>query len=124
MGEASQTVSNDKDSVLASGLIVVASEGLEVSQHFGICTNYNYYRVENGAIVDSQNLPAKGAVDDHYARIFVQFDVDIVIVNDISDAACNDFIKQGIAIARGGEGRAINAAQDYLDGKLDITPAQ
>ena len=28
--------------------IAVASEGLDVSSHFGCCTNFNFYKVENG----------------------------------------------------------------------------
>lgn len=104
-------------------LIVVASEGLDVSTHCGMCTNYNYYRVQDGEICDSQNLPAKGAVDEHYAAIFSQFDVDVVIVSDISDKACRSFTERGITIARGATGRAIEAAQDFLDGNLDVIPA-
>ncbi len=44
--------------------IAVASEGLDVSSHFGCCTNFNFYQVENGELVDSRNLPAKGTFAD------------------------------------------------------------
>lgn len=102
-------------------LVVVASEGLDVSNRTGYCTNYNYYRVVNGQLADSQNLPAKGRVDEKYATIFSQFGVDVVVVSDIGDNACRSFTDRGITIARGAKGRAINAAQDFLDGKLDVT---
>ena len=115
-------VRNDFDITAAwPHLVVVASEGLDVSSRTGYCTNYNYYRVENGQLADSQNLPAKGKVDEKYARIFSQFGVDVVVVSDIGDHACRSFTDRGITIARGAKGRAIEAAQDFLDGKLDVT---
>lgn len=102
-------------------LVVVASEGLEVSRTRGYCTNYNYYPVVNGRIADSQNLPAKGPVGEKYAIIFSQLGVDVVVVGDIGERACRAFTDRGISIARGASGRAIDAAQDYLDGKLEVT---
>lgn len=102
-------------------LVVVASEGLEVSRTRGYCTNYNYYPVINGRIADSQNLPAKGPVGEKYATIFSQLGVDVVVVGDIGERACRSFTDRGITIARGASGRAIDAAQDFLDGKLDVT---
>lgn len=102
-------------------LVVVASEGLDVSKTRGYCTNYNYYPIVNGRIADSQNLPAKGAVGEKYAVIFSQLGVDVVVVGDIGERACRSFTDRGIAIARGASGRAIDAAQDFLDGKLDVT---
>lgn len=102
-------------------LIVVASEGLDVSKHAGYCTNFNYYRVENYSIVNSQNLPAKGKVNKRFAEIFAPLGVDVVIVNDISPEAEKDFTSRDIAIARGASGRAIDAAQDFLDGMLKVT---
>lgn len=113
----------DKPEITASWprLVVAASEGLDVSNRFGYCTNYNYYRIVDGQLADSQNLPAKGKVDEKYAAIFSQFGVDVVIVSDIGERACRSFTDRGITIARGARGRAIDAAQDFLDGKLDVT---
>ena len=102
-------------------MVVVASEGLGVSGRCGYCTNYNYYRIENGRIVDSQNLPAKGRVDEKYATIFSQLGVDVVVVGEIGDKACRSFTDRDIIMARGAQGRAIQAAQDFLDGKLEET---
>ena len=105
-------------------LIVVASEGLEVSPHAGYCTNFNYYRVRDYSIINSQNLPAKGKVDARFAEIFSQFGVDVVVVSDINEEQAADFTSRGIAIARGASGKAIDAAMDYLDGALDVTLPQ
>lgn len=102
-------------------LIVVASEGLDVSTHPGYCTNFNYYRVKNFCIVNSQNLPAKGKVDARFAETFAQFGVDVVVVGEISEEQAADFTSRGIAIARGAKGKAIDAAMDFLDGALDVT---
>ncbi|MGI6591608.1 MAG: NifB/NifX family molybdenum-iron cluster-binding protein [Eggerthellaceae bacterium] len=102
-------------------LVAVASEGLDVSRRNGYCTNYNYYRIADGRINDSQNLPAKGLVNEKYAKIFEELGVDVVIVSDIGETACRSFTDRGIAIARGASGRAIDAAQDFLDGKLEVS---
>lgn len=101
-------------------LVVVASEGLEVSRVRGYCTNYNYYPVVDGHIADSQNLPAKGPVGEKYARIFADLGVDVVVVGDIGERARQAFTDRGIVIASGASGRAIDAAQDFLDGKLSV----
>lgn len=108
-------------SIVWPKLVVVASEGLDVSRCSGCCTNYNYYRIVDGQISDSQNLPAKGLINEKYARIFKDIGVDVIVVSDIGEEACRSFTDRGITVARGASGRAIDAAQDFLDGKLEVS---
>lgn len=105
-------------SVKEPRLIVVASEGLDVSSHKDYCTNYNYYPVANHCLFDSQNLPAKGVIDEHYAEIFARFGVDVLITGEMRDDAARCFLNRGICVIRHAKGRAIEAAQAFLNGEL------
>ena len=45
--------------------IAVASKGLDVSNHFGCCTNFNYYKVIDNQLVDSEISPVMDTYVEH-----------------------------------------------------------
>lgn len=65
--------------------IAVASEGLDVSSHFGCCTNFNFYQVENGELVDSRNLPSQGHLCGSQANFLRQIEVKVLLCGTISE---------------------------------------
>lgn len=94
--------------------IAVASEGLDVSKHFSCCTNFNYYKVEDGALVDSRNLPSQGHLCGSQANFLRQIEVKVLICGSISPAEVETMERAGITVVPGASGRAIKAADDYL----------
>lgn len=95
--------------------IAVASEGLDVSNHFGCCTNFNYYKVENNALVDSRNLPSQGHLCGSQANFLRQLEVGVLICGTISQKDIESMNAAGIEVVTGASGRAIDAANNYLE---------
>lgn len=96
--------------------IAVASEGLEVSNHFGCCTNFNYYKVIDNQLVDSRNLPSQGHLCGSQANFLRQIEVCILICGTISQHDIESMNKAGITVVSGAEGNALQAAESYLQG--------
>ncbi|MEG2628985.1 MAG: NifB/NifX family molybdenum-iron cluster-binding protein [Raoultibacter sp.] len=98
--------------------IAVASEGLDVSQHFGHCSNYNYFTVANGAVVDCQNMPSPGHLCDSMAPLMKELDVGALITGGIGAGAKSAFDAHNIPVVTGASGNARQAVEDYLSGQL------
>ena len=94
--------------------IAAASEGLDVSSHFGCCTNFNFYQVENGELVDSRNLPSQGHLCGSQANFLRQIEVKVLLCGTISEKDAESMKAAGITVVQGAEGRAITAADNYL----------
>ena len=94
--------------------IAVASEGLDVSSHFSCCTNFNYYKIENGEMVDSRNLPSQGHLCGSQANFLRQIDVKILICGSISKKETETMENAGIKVIPGASGRAFQVVADCL----------
>lgn len=94
--------------------IAAASEGLDVSSHFSCCTNFNYYKIENGEMVDSRNLPSQGHLCGSQANFLRQIDVKILICGSISKKETETMENAGIKVIPGASGRAFQVVADYL----------
>lgn len=94
--------------------IAVASEGLDASSHFGCCTNFNFYQVENGELVDSRNLPSQGHLCGSQANFLRQIEVKVLLCGTISEKDAESMKAAGITVVQGAHGRAITAADNYL----------
>lgn len=95
--------------------IAVASEGLDVCPHFNCCTNFNYYKVEDGHLVDSRNLPSQGHLCGSQANFLRQIEVKVLICGAISPSEEKSIEQAGIQVVPGASGRAIEAAQSFLE---------
>lgn len=98
--------------------IAVASEGLDVSPHFGHCANYNYFTIEDGMIVEGQNLPSAGGQCGSAASLMRELDVDVVVTGGIGEKAKEALERHGIEVIAGVTGEARGAVLDYLSGTL------
>jgi len=98
--------------------IAVASEGLEVSPHFGRCSNYNYYTAENGVIMEYRNLPREGQLCDVGASLMKDLGIDVVITGGIGSTAYELLDSYGISVISGVTGTAREAVDQYLSGNL------
>lgn len=95
--------------------IAVASNGLDVCSHFSCCTNFNYYKVEYGQLVDSRNLPSQGHLCGSQANFLRQIGVKVMICANISPKDVASMEEAGITVVRHAGGRAIEAAQVYVE---------
>lgn len=100
--------------------IAVASNGLDVSSHFGSCTNFNYYKVEGNELVDSRNLPSQGHLCGSQANFLRQIEVKVLICGSISPKDIESMNNAGITVVQGASGNAMQAAASYAKTSLPI----
>lgn len=103
--------------------IAVASQGLDVSPHFGSCTNFNYYKVENNQLVDSRNLPSSGHLCGSQANFLRQIEVKVLLCGAISPHDKEQMERAGVTVISGVSGRATEAAMAYLANKSSAPTA-
>lgn len=101
--------------------IAVASTGLDISSHFGYCTNFNYYKVVDNELVDSRNLPSQGHLCGSQANFLRQIECRVLICGIISPFEIEAMNSAGITVVSGAKGNALQAAQAYLKGELENT---
>ena len=94
--------------------IAVASEGLDVSTHFSSCTNFNFYKVENGELVEARNLPSQEHLCGSQANFLRQIEVRVLVCGAISERDIEIMSKAGITVVTGASGNALQAADAYL----------
>jgi len=99
--------------------IAVASDGMDVSERFSRCTNFNYYKVANNELVDSANLPSDGHLCGSQANFLRQIEAKVLICNTITDPEVESMHRAGITVVKGAKGRALEVADAYLHGTLE-----
>ena len=95
--------------------IAVASDGLDVSNHFQGCTNFNYYEAKNGSLISSRNIPSQPSSVISKISFLQQIGVTILICGIISTTEATRIQNAGITVVSGASGRAIQAATNYLE---------
>jgi predicted Fe-Mo cluster-binding NifX family protein len=101
--------------------IAVASEGANVSGHFGHCANFNIFTSENGTIVAEESVPNPGHKPGYLPNFLADRGVEVMIAGGIGGGAVDIFNERNIEVIAGAGGNAKVAAQAYLDGKLKST---
>lgn len=109
--------------------IAVASNGLDVSQYFERCTNYNYFTITNGELTDYRNLPILCQQSSSAIDILAELEVDILIVGCLTKSNRTKFEECGISVLCGAKGNAKQTIEDYMakafiacDGSCDESP--
>jgi len=98
--------------------IAVASEGTMVTEHFGHCQNFNIYVVENSKVVSSESIPSPGHRPGYLPNFLSDMGVNVVMAGGMGGGAVEIFNDKGIEIFTGVSGRADEAIQNYISGKL------
>lgn len=98
-------------------MIAVASEGKEVSPHFGHCANFNIYTEQDGKIAGEENVISPG--HDHNLIDFLdERGVAVILSGGMGAGAREKFAAKNIEVVTGASGDAKEAAQAYLSGEL------
>lgn len=98
--------------------IAVASENDQVTQHFGHCSNYNLYIVEDNKIIEEHNVKNPGHEPGFLPRFLSDMQVNVMISGGMGQKAVDIFKEKDIEVVIGAKGNSKAAAQAYLDGKL------
>lgn len=99
-------------------IIAVASEGAEVTEHFGHCQNFNIYNVEGQEIVSKKSVDNPGHRPGFLPNFLHDLGVNVVISGGMGGGAIDIFLSKKIEVVTGATGQADSAVQDYISGKL------
>lgn len=101
--------------------IIVASDGEQVTQHFGHCRYFRAYDAENGTIVDSRVIENPGHRPGFLPVFLKEQGANVIISGGMGAAAIELFNQNGIEVIVGASGEAKAAAEDFLKGILEST---
>ena len=101
--------------------IAVASEGKNVTGHFGHCVNFNIFYVENNVIVKSESIPNPGHKPGFLPNFLGDIGVNVIISGGMGGGAVDIFNERNIEVVIGAEGDARDAAEKYLKNELKST---
>lgn len=101
--------------------IAVASENEMVTGHFGHCTNFNIFEVENGEILKSVSIPNPGHKPGFLPNYLNDMGVYVIISGGMGGGAIEIFNEKNIEVIVGAAGNAMVAAHAYLQGELIST---
>lgn len=98
--------------------IVVASQGLDVAPWFLHCESFTSYRVEQGVIIDCQNMPNLSLPAAQITQLLRDLDTTVVLAGHIEKSAKEALKAKGIEFQEGAVGTASGAARVFLASAL------
>ncbi len=101
--------------------IAVATEGQNVTEHFGHCESFMIYEVENGEIVGEELVKNPGHKPDFLPHFLADRGVEVIISGGMGGRAIDLFNKRNIEVIVGASGDARTAVVSYLKGELETT---
>ena len=101
--------------------IAVASEGKNVTEHFGHCEGFIVFDTENGAIVQEEMVPNPGHRPGFLPNFLADRGVEVIISGGMGGGAIDIFNERGVEVIVGASGLAGVAVENYLKGELKTT---
>lgn len=101
--------------------IAIASEGKDVTEHFGHCVTFLIYDVENGKIVKEESLPNPGHKPGFLPNYLADRGVNVIISGGMGGGAVDIFNERNVEVIVGASGDAKIAVEKYLNGELKTT---
>ena len=101
--------------------IAIASEGKNVTEHFGHCEAFLVYDVENGKIIKEESLPNPGHKPGFLPNYLADRGVNVIISGGMGGGAVDIFNERNVEVIVGASGDAKIAVEKYLNGELKTT---
>ena len=101
--------------------IAVASEGKNVTQHFGHCEGFLIYDAENGEILKEEMVLNPGHKPGFLPNFLADRGVKVIISGGMGGGAIDIFNERDVEVIVGASGVARNAVESYLKGELVTT---
>lgn len=99
--------------------IAVASEGEQVTHHFGHCQNFNIFEVKNNGIMERKSVDNPGHKPGALPVFLSNEGVQVVIAGGVGKRAVELFDEKGIEVITGIRGKADEVVIQYLAGQLE-----
>ena len=101
--------------------IAVASDGKEISAHFGHCEGFTIYEVENKEIKDKSFVENPGHKPGFLPKFLAEKEVDVIISGGMGETAQVLFNENNIEVVVGANGDNDTAVKDFISGELKST---
>ena len=101
--------------------IAVASEGKNVSEHFGHCEGFLIYDAENGEILKEELVLHPGHKPGFLPNFLADRGVKVIISGGMGGGAIDIFNERDVEVIVGASGVARSAVESYLRGELEST---
>ena len=101
--------------------IALPTKNGNIDDHFGHCSYYTIFTVENGVIISTETMdsPEGCGCKSNIAPILAQAGVCVMLGGNMGDGALNVLTANGIKVIRGCSGPVEAVAQLWLKGKLE-----
>ena len=103
--------------------IAIATEGMDVSEHFGRCENFTLCNIENGKVTDMKVISTQGNQRGALPAFLHKMGVNTVISGGAGSGAIQKLSQMGIEAFVGVQGRIEDALNSYLKGELKCNQA-
>lgn len=101
--------------------IAVASDGKQVTQHFGHCEGFWMFDSENQNITGKKFIPNPGHKPGFLPVFLHDNGAKVIISGGMGGGAVDIFNEKGVEVITGASGDAETAAKNYLKGALKST---
>lgn len=102
-------------------IIAVASEGTNVTQHFGHCPIFLLFTTENGKITKQESLQSPGHKPGVLPNFLADKGAKVIISGGMGGGAVDIFNERDVEVIVGASGEAKPAVEAYLRGELKTT---
>jgi len=101
--------------------IAVASEGKQVSPHFGHCEGFTFYEVGEDKIVNKSFTQNPGHRPGFLPEFLKEAGTDVIISGGMGASAQQLFAESNIKVVVGAEGNCDDVVKQYLNDELKLT---
>lgn len=105
-------------------IIAVAKEGNEVSQHFGYCTGFEIFNIQNGEIKENNYSENPGHRPGFLPEFLAKKNVNVIISGGMGTSAQELFRKNNIKVIVGAKGDITDIINKYINEELESTDEQ
>lgn len=99
--------------------VAIATDNGRVAGHFGRCTEYTVYGVEDGAVVGKQVIDSPGHQPGVLPRFLAEHGVNCIIAGGMGPRAQNMFRDREIDVVVGAAGVVDTVIEDFVSGSLE-----
>ena len=101
--------------------IAVASNGTQVTGHFGHCENFIFFDVEGGKIVKEESVANPGHKPGFLPNFLADNGAEVVISGGMGGGAVDIFNERNVEVIIGAVGDSRENVEKYLAGELKST---
>ena len=101
--------------------IAVASNGTQVTGHFGHCENFIFFDVEDGKIVKEESVANPGHKPGFLPNFLADRGAKVIIAGGMGGGAVDIFNERDVEVVVGAHGDARTNVMAYLNGQLIST---